>query len=101
MQMAMEEGKMTREYTVTEARNHLSRVIQAAETGGPVRITRHGKVAAVLLAEGRFREAPSVRPGFWVAYQTFRGTEDPDGAGLGRSDLNALRDRTPGRDLDL
>ena len=44
-----------REYSVAEARDKLPALVHEAERGRPVRITRRGKRAAVLISEAEFR----------------------------------------------
>jgi prevent-host-death family protein len=45
------EGPMTqRQWTVAEAKAHLSEVIEKAKTAGPQKITRHGKDAVVVVS---------------------------------------------------
>lgn len=40
--------------SIAEAKNHLPRLVQQAEAGDVVRITRRGKQVAVLLSESRY-----------------------------------------------
>ena len=49
--------------SIAEAKNHLPRLVQQAEAGEPVRITRRGKPVAVLLSEQEF-ERLTGRGGF-------------------------------------
>jgi prevent-host-death family protein len=46
-----------REYSVAEARDKLPALVHEAERGRPVRITRRGKRAAVLISEAEFRRS--------------------------------------------
>jgi prevent-host-death family protein len=46
-----------REYSVAEARDKLPALVHQAERGRPVRITRRGKRAAVLISEGEYRRS--------------------------------------------
>src|SRR5437588_1639382 len=46
-----------REYSVAEARDKLPSLVHEAERGRPVRITRRGKRAAVLISEAAFRRS--------------------------------------------
>src|SRR2546430_17402534 len=46
-----------REYSVAEARDKLPSLVHEAERGRPVRITRRGKRAAVLISEAEFRRS--------------------------------------------
>jgi len=40
--------------SIAEAKNQLPRIVQQAETGDPVHITRHGKPVAVLVSEAEY-----------------------------------------------
>jgi len=46
-----------REYSVAEARDKLTSLVHEAERGRPVRITRRGKRAAVLISEAEYRRS--------------------------------------------
>jgi prevent-host-death family protein len=46
-----------REYSVAEARDKLPALVHEAERGRPVRITRRGKRAAVLISEAEYRRS--------------------------------------------
>ncbi len=92
---------MSNEYSVAEARNHLSQVIRDAETRGPVRITRRGKSAVVVISERAFIALSSVPSGFWTAYQSFQQTDSSESSSRERLDLVGLRDPSPGRPVDL
>jgi prevent-host-death family protein len=43
------------EYSVAEARDRLAELVHEAEQGRPIRITRRGKAAAVLVSEAEFQ----------------------------------------------
>ncbi|MEO5335668.1 MAG: type II toxin-antitoxin system Phd/YefM family antitoxin [Magnetospirillum sp. WYHS-4] len=81
------------EVSIAEAKNHLPRLVQRAEAGEPVRITRRGRRVAVLLSEREFerlnapREGLGVFLGRWRAEMAVRGIEFPAGP-----ELEGLRD---------
>jgi prevent-host-death family protein len=89
---------MGKQYSIAEARNHLSEVVHQAESEGPITLTRRGQSVAVLVAEAEFRRLQATRPGFWDAAAAFR--ESVDLADLAITEVyHDIRDRSPGRDL--
>ncbi len=90
---------MKRVYSVAEARNHLASLVHEAEAGRPVRITRRGKPAAVLVSDGEYDRLARQRPGFWQALESFRSTVAPDALLDTATVFDDVRDRTPGRDV--
>ena len=91
------------ETTVADARNHLPRLIHQAEHGEPIHITRHGRPVAVLLAEreyARLTEGQTPQQGFLDFMHQWRERMAADDcASLSEQEVDALRDKTPGRDF--
>lgn len=61
------------EVSIAEARNRLTRLVQRAEAGETVRITRRGRPVAVLLSEreyGRLRAPKVDLAGFLAAWRS-------------------------------
>ena len=52
------------EYSIAEARNHLSKVLRPAEDEGAVELSRHGKPATVVVRRDDFLrpQAPAGEP---------------------------------------
>ena len=92
-------GKMRRVYSVAEARNHLAALVHEAEAGRPVRITRRGKPAAVLVSDDEYDRLARQRSGFWKALGAFRSTVAPDALVDAATAFEDVRDRGPGRDV--
>jgi cellobiose PTS system EIIB component len=90
---------MVKRYSIEEARDNLDGVVQEAEEGMQVELTRQGKPVAVLVGV-EVERLSKKRPGFWEAYQEFRRTAD-----LSEIDPDEIfrdvRDPSPGRDVDL
>ena len=92
---------MGREYSIAEARNHLSEVVRLAEVEGVVELTRRGVPVAVVVSRDEFLrlQTPTREPfGF---LDRFRTQHDVDGCGLEPDDLAGLRDPHPGRIVRL
>jgi prevent-host-death family protein len=82
--------------SIVEAKNGLTRLIQEAERGEPIHITRHGKPAAVLLSEeayGRL-QSPETEQDFWQAVQEWRDKASFDWPELTPEEVDSWRDRS-------
>ena len=91
---------MARQYSIAEARDRLPSLVHDVEAGLPVELTRRGKPVAVLVSIEEFRRLSSGREGFWSAIERWRASVDP--ADLEGDDPFAdVRDKSPGRELDL
>jgi prevent-host-death family protein len=92
---------MTRSASVAEARNSLTRLIQAAEQGQTVHITRRGKPVAVLVSEEEYTRLKAGTPqkDFWQTLQEWREQADFDWPELTPEEVDSWRDRSPGREF--
>ena len=92
---------MIKRYSLAEARNQLAKIIDHAEDGVPVELTRRGKPVAVLLTvEDYQRLARAPRP-FWDVCQEFREEMSIDQLDIQPDLLIDVRDPSPGRQVDL
>ena len=91
-------ARMGGQYSIAEARNHLSEVVHQAESEGPITLTRRGKSVAVLVAAEEFQRLRATRPGFWDAVAAFRETLDLTDLAITEV-YRDIRDRSPGRDV--
>ena len=73
-----------KEVTATEARRHFGRLLDTAQTG-PVRITRYGKAAAVLVSVERFERLGG------GAWETLAATMDALGEEASARDLTRAK----------
>lgn len=84
--------------SIAEAKNHLPRLVQQAEAGEAVRITRRGRPVAVLLSEQAYERLLAPRAGIadflqqWRAEMAAQSAPFADG-----SEFENLRDNTPAR----
>jgi prevent-host-death family protein len=92
---------MTHRYSVAEARAHLPSIIEQAEAGETVELTRRGRPVAVVLSREEFERLRSKRPSFGEAYRAFRERHGLAELGLDRDFAAAVRDRSPGRQVKL
>ncbi|WP_437298939.1 type II toxin-antitoxin system Phd/YefM family antitoxin [Sorangium sp. So ce426] len=92
---------MAHRYSVAEARAHLPSIIEQAEAGEVVELTRRGRPVAVVLSREEFDRLRSDRPSFGDAYRAFRKRHDLAEVGLERDFAASVRDRSPGRQVKL
>lgn len=92
---------MTKKYSIAEVRDRLSEVVHQAEAGEKITLTRRGKPVAVILAQHEFARLRGQSQGFWQAYQAFRQELDLGRLGVDRVTFRDLRDKTPGRKVEL
>jgi prevent-host-death family protein len=67
---------MVKRYSLTEARAHLSRLVEEAEQGARIELTRRGKPVVVMTKVEASERQPSEDPGFRELYQEFRRRVD-------------------------
>jgi antitoxin Phd len=92
---------MAKQYSVAKARQGLAALVHDAEAGSTVEVTRRGRPVAVLLSASRYRQLERARPGFWSALEEFRRATDLETLAAGGDFLEEVRDRAPGRDVEL
>ncbi len=92
---------MTHEFTIAEARDHLSEVVRLAEDEGIVELTRRGKPVALVVSTGEFARLCSQSREPFGFLAELRAAYDADRNGLEPADLDAVRDRDPGRAVGL
>jgi prevent-host-death family protein len=92
---------MTRQYSIAEAKDHLSRILHDVEKGKPVELTRRGEPIAVLVSYQQFNRAHKHKRGFWEALMELRREMERNGGFLEEGDFKDLRDKSPGRDVKL
>lgn len=97
--------------SLSQAKAHLAGLVQAAEAGEVVHISRHGRPVAVLLSEGAYHALQQQRGGLslgavisqWRAAAGPQQAEDwpvPSGE-AGLREIEAWRDRSSGREVPL
>ncbi len=88
---------MLKQYTIEEAEQDLSAVVEEAEHGARVEVTRGGRPVAVIL---RLENAGESREGgFWPAYEEVRKEFELEALEIDPDEVFAgVRDKSPGRD---
>ncbi len=91
---------MTKQCSIAEARNQLPSLVHEVEQGGSVELTRRGRPVAVLLSTQEYERLRMPRLSLAEAIRAFR--EQPDFLPLDADEVFAdVRDRSPGRDVEL
>jgi prevent-host-death family protein len=81
--------------SIAEAKTHLPRLVQQAEAGEPVRITRRGRPVAVLLSEREFERLSAPRTGILDFLRMWRAEMDAQGIELAEgTEFDGLRDNS-------
>lgn len=85
---------------LAEAETRLAELVNQAETGEPITITRQGKPVAVLVsAEEYQRLGGGKKKNFWEAIQEMRSAPDFEPVDLTDEEIDSWRDRSPARDF--
>ena len=92
---------MAQRYSIAEARSRLPRIVDQAESGVEVELTRRGKPVAVLVSRREFERLQGKRVHFGDAYRAFLDTHSLREIGVDEGFAAATRDRTPGRKVSL
>ncbi len=90
---------MPKQYSIAQARDHLTGIVHDVERGEPVELTRRGKAVAIVMSLDEYRRATGRATSFPAAWEAFRRTADLDGLAFSDEELAQLRDRSPGRDF--
>jgi prevent-host-death family protein len=92
---------MSRRYSIAEARSQLPTIVDQAESGIEVELTRRGKPVAVVVSHREFERLRGRRHDFRDAYRTFLAAHALDEIGVDTSFAASTRDRTSGRKVPL
>ena len=93
----MYKTKMSKSYSVANARAKLADIVSEVEAGSDVELTRRGKKVAVLVSAARYARLRGERVAFITAYETFRAEHDLAESGVDREWARELRPRDVGR----
>ncbi len=91
-----------KEFSISEASDHLSAIVQDVEDGASVRLTRRGKPFAVLIPIHEYDRLnlKKSESDFWDDLMAFRQIIEEEGIEISDSDFKGLRDMSLGREAD-
>ena len=92
---------MSRQYSIVEARNSLPAIVDQAEAGAEVQLTRRGKPVAVVVGLRLLDELRGGRTDFRGAYRAFLGLYSLDDVGLEPDFFASAREKGSGRKVAL
>ena len=92
---------MHKRYSIAEARHNLAAIVHELEAQPIIELTRRGAPVAVLLSLDAYRQLQRAPPSFWEAYMAYRATLDPAAFGNEADAFDAVRDPSPGREVQV
>ena len=92
---------MPRRYSIAEARSRLPSLIDEAESGIDVELTRRGRPVAVLVSRRELERLRGKRRHFSDAYRTFLERHSLEEIGVENDFAGLIRDKTTGRKVSL
>ena len=92
---------MVRKYSVAEARTHLPTIIDDAEAGMEIELTRRGEPVAVIISPRQLERLRSERRRFSDAYNAFLRRFSLEEVGIENDFFVSLRARDSGRPVEL
>ena len=92
---------VAQQYSISEARAHLPLLIDQAEAGTDIKLTRRGKPVAVVVAISEYERLRRGRPSFAEAYRKFLENHPLEEFGLDDDFASSVRDKGPGRKVSL
>ena len=101
MYMMMDIDGMSHRYSIAEARTSLPTIVDQAEAGLAVELTRRGKPVAVVVSLREFERSRTSRARFGDVYREFLDRHALKKIGLEPDFAASLRDKAPGRTVPL
>jgi len=101
MYISMYIDGMTRKYSVAEARSSLPAIIDQAESGLDVELTRRGKPVAIVISVREFERLRGERPRFGAGYRHFLETHSLKEVGVDDDYFASGRQTGSGREVSL
>jgi prevent-host-death family protein len=92
---------MLKRYSIAEARSSLPTIVNQAEAGAEVELTRRGKPVAVLISHRQLERLRSDRPRFIDAYGAFLREHSLEAIGIDGAFFQAVRAKGAGRKVTL
>lgn len=92
---------MSKRFSIAEARANLPAIVDQAEAGQQIELTRRGKPVAVVLSLREVERLRGERTSFGDAYRRFLQTHPLREIGLEKAFFDSIRDRGKGRKVSL
>jgi prevent-host-death family protein len=92
---------MSKRFSIAEARANLPAIVDQAEAGQQIELTRRGKPVAVVLSLRELERLRGERTSFGEAYRQFLKAHPLREVGVEDDFFGSARDRGPGRKVPL
>jgi len=92
---------MSKKYSIAEARSNLPTIVDEAEAGLEIKLTRRGKPVAVVISTRHLERLRGERPRFSDTYTTFLKKHSLEEIGLDTDFFKSARAKEPGRKVVL
>jgi prevent-host-death family protein len=92
---------MAKRYSIADARANLPSIVDEAEAGQAIELTRRGSPVAVIVSVREFDRLRGARTQFSDAYRRFLASYSLREIGLDVNFFESTRDREPGRKVSL
>jgi prevent-host-death family protein len=92
---------MAKRYSIADARSSLPTIVNQAEAGTEIELTRRGKPVAVVISHRHLEKLRSDRPRFIDAYRAFLRKHPLKTNGVDRRIFESVRAKGAGRKVDL
>jgi len=92
---------MPKRYSIAEARSNLPGIVDQAEAGQKIELTRRGKPVAVVMSLRELERLRGERVPFGDAYRRFLKMHPLRNVGVEEDVFEPVRDRGPGRKVSL
>jgi prevent-host-death family protein len=92
---------MPQRYSISEARTSLPAIVDLAEAGRQIELTRRGRPVAVVVSLREFERLRGERPRFADAYKVFLSKHSLAEIGLDEDFVRSVRETGPGREVSL
>lgn len=89
----------SKQYSIAQARSSLPTIVDEAEAGVDVELTRRGQPVAAVISLEKLERLRSERPRFGDAYRDFLARYSLDEVGLDEAFVRSLRKKDAGRDV--
>jgi len=93
--------EMPKRYSIADARANLPSIVDEAEAGQAIELTRRGKPVAVIVSLRELERLRGARIQFSDAYRRFLESHSLREIGLDANWSESMRDREPGRKVSL
>jgi len=93
--------EMSKRYSIADARANLPSIVDQAESGQAIELTRRGKPVAVIVSLRELERLRGARTQFSDAYRRFLESHTLRDVGIDADLFQSMRDREPGRKVSL